>query len=258
MASALRKSFTSEKAKRIYIALAILMVLSFLCNDFVMPWYVNRGGSIEVPIVAGMEYSEAKHLLDSMGMETRRGDVRMDKERKAGLVMNQNPPAGSIVKRNRRIYLTISGGEPLVQVPGIIGRTLRDARFALEREGLRLGAIEYQPSDLFPPNTVIEQKLKPGARVRMDVYVSVIVSEGKTAEKVPVPDLSGKTLAEAEKILAKVGLTTGNITYIPSMDLLPNTVVDQYPRNGELVPHGQVVDLFVVRGGEKKKDVLEN
>ena len=193
-----------------------------------------------------------------MGLEARQGETRVDKDHLAGIVIIQNPAQGSKVKKGRRIYLTISEGEQLVQVPNIRGRTLRDASFVLEREGLKLGAVEYQSSEESPPNTVIEQKVAPGTKVKRDIYVSVVISQGKTDRKVSVPDLRGKTLTEAGKILANNGLKLGNITYIPSTELLPNTVVDQFPRVSELVAFGQAIDLFVVQGGEKKKNILEN
>ncbi len=217
-----------------------------------MPWYTASGGIITVPPVVGMKIDDAMKLLDSLGFEPRKGDVRMDRENPTGIVIIQNPLAKAIVKKGRRVYLTISGGEIMVSVPNLKGRTLRDARFMLEREGLKLGAIEYQPSDDYPENTVVEQNIYAGAKVKRDIYVSVVISQGSFAEKISVPDVTGKTLFEVGKILLNIGLNSGNITYVPSPDMLPNTVVDQYPRSGEMVVRGQSIDLIVVQGGEKK------
>jgi serine/threonine-protein kinase len=244
-------------AKKIYLAFALFLLLFVVCNDLVIPWYVNQGGVVKVPSVTGKSYEEAERILDSVGLEARKGDVRPDRSHKAGHVIIQNPLPEHEVKSGRRVYLTISGGEQEVQVPGIKGRTLRDARFALEREGLKLGAVEYQPSDQFPANTIIEQKVAAGARVKRESYVSVVVSQGATSQTVTVPDLSGQTLTAAEAILAASGLRRGNVSYAPSSDLLPNTVLEQFPRKGEVVAKDQPVDLVVVQGGEKKKDVFE-
>jgi serine/threonine-protein kinase len=173
-------------------------------------------------------------------------------------VILQNPSDGAKVKRGRRIYLAISGGELLAVVPNLKGRTLRDAKFSLEREGLRLGTIEYQSSEEYPPNTIIDQLTATGARVKKETYVSVIVSQGVVTEKIPVPDLYGKTLADAQKLLTAGYLKLGNITYVPSPDLLPNTIIQQFPHAGELVQSGQAVDLIIVQAGDKKKELFEN
>jgi serine/threonine-protein kinase len=257
MARQWKKYLTSKTAKKVYLALALILVLFVVCNDLVIPWYVNQGGIVKVPAVTGKTFEEAVRILDSVGLEPRKGDVRSDRSHKAGLVIIQNPLPEHEVKRGRRVYLTISGGEQQVVVPNIKGRTLRDARFALEREGLQLGAVEYQPSDQFPVNTIVEQKTAAGAMVKRDTYVSIVVSQGATNQMVSVPDLEGKTLTDAEALLLGAGLKRGNITYAPSADLLPNTVLEQFPRKGELVAKDQPVDLVVVQGGEKKKDAFE-
>jgi beta-lactam-binding protein with PASTA domain len=253
-----KKIFSSPISRRVYLFLALLLVLFFLCNDFIIPWYVNQGGIVEVPSMVGLEFSAAKNILDSLHLEGRKADVRMDNEHPAGVVIIQNPAAGEKVKRGRRIYLTVSGGELDVNVPDIKGRTVRDTKFVLEREGLLMGTMEYQPSDSFPQNTIIEQHPSPGTKTKRESYVSVIVSQGSVFQKVAVPDLAGKTFKEANSILFQSGLKVGNITYLPSADLLPNTIIEQYPRAGEMVINGQAIDLFIVQGGEQKKEILEN
>lgn len=248
----------STTAKKIYLALAFLLVLFFVCNDMLIPWYVKGRGVVEVPSVSGLPYDQAEKLLDSIGLSPRKGDVRLDRNLPEGIVIIQNPLSGSIVKHGRRVYLTVSGGEVAVAVPNLKGRTIRDAKFALEREGLKLGAIEYRPSDDLPQSTIIAQDVAPGQQVKRDRYVSVVVSQGRISEKLPVPDLNGKTFTEAQKLLTALGLKLGNVTLVPSPELLPNTIVQQFPLAGEFVDHGQAIDLFVVQGGEKPKESLEN
>jgi len=253
-----RKALASSLAKKIYLALLSLFLIFIAGNSFLLPWYVNSGGSVTVPQVVGTDLERATAVLDSIGLEPRKADVRLDREHPVGVVVVQNPLPGDVVKRGRRVYLTVSGGEVPVLVPSIKGRTTRDARFALEREGLKMGTIAYAPSDEFPANTVIDQTPGPGAKMKRDGYVAVTVSQGALSQKVAVPDLSGKTLTEATTALTNAGLRVGNISYLPSSDLLPNTVIEHYPRAGELVANGQLIDLFVVQGGEKQKDTLEN
>ena len=252
-----KKFVTSRNARIAYLAMALFMVVFVVCNDLLMPWYVNQRGIRCVPSVVGLQFDEAVQKLTAVGLEGRKGDVRMDRDHPAGVVIAQNPIANDTVKAGRRVYLVVSGGEIQVSVPNVRGRTVRDARFALEHEGLKLGGIEYEPSEEFPMGTVVEQHPGPGSRVKRDMYVSVVVSQGSSSEKVAVPDVTGKMLADAESILAAAGLRPGNVTYVPSLDLLPNTVIDQFPRVGEMIQNGKAVDLIVVQGGPKRKETLE-
>ena len=257
MPSSSKNILNSPISRRIYLFLALLLVLFFVCNDFLIPWYVNHGGVIQVPSVVGLDLAAATHILDSLRLEPKKSDVRLDNEHAEGVVIIQNPAAGENVKQGRRIYLTVSGGESYVSVPNIKGRTVRDTKFVLERQGLLMGTMEYQPSDSFPQNTIIDQHPSQGAKVKRESYVSVVVSQGSVYQKVAVPDVTGKTFKEASALLAQSGLKVGNITYLPSPDLLPNTIIEQYPRSGEMVVSGQAIDLFIVQGGEQKKEILE-
>jgi len=66
--------------------------------------------------------------------------------------------------------------------------------------------------------------------------VGITVSTGPVEEgEITVPDLIGKSLTEAQKLLADSALTVGKINYQPSFSLLPNTILDQYPSKGNKV-----------------------
>jgi len=59
-------------------------------------------------------------------------------------VIDQQPEAGSLVKENRKIYLTLNpSGYRKVAVPSIIRRTLRQAKPTLEALGFKVGKITY-------------------------------------------------------------------------------------------------------------------
>jgi serine/threonine-protein kinase len=141
-----------------------------------------------------------------------------------------------------------------VFVPQLGGRSPRDAKFALERYGLRLGAINYASSDLYPQNTIMNQSAAPGKELAKGSAVDIVVSKGRAVDQTTVPDLIGRSVSEAERMLSDVGLKRGNITYQASTNLLPNTVVDQFPRAGDSLVRGAGVDLFVVREASSKEE----
>jgi len=245
----------SRRSKKLLAVIGGLVALFVLLNYIVMPMYVNHGSRLTVPHVVGLTLIDAKKSLDSLRFQPVEADVRPDPTHAAGTVVFQNPLPGAIVKEGRRVYLTVSGGEEMVSVPLLRGRSLRDAKFSLERFGLQLGAAVYANSEMFPENTIIDQSVRADTKVPKGTKVSITVSQGKMTEATTVPQLAGKTLGEAEKILAGAGLRVGNVTYQQSFDLLPNTVVDQFPRVGEPIQLGQKVDLFVVQVGKPTEEI---
>jgi serine/threonine-protein kinase len=250
--------FTSKTANTVYIAFAAMILLFFFLNNLIMPWIVNRGGTLEVPDVEGLSYENAWRQLDSLGFDPRQGDIRPDPRRSAGQVITQNPPAGSFVKYGRRVYLTVSGGEPMVVVPDLKGRSLREAKFSLTRNGLNLGEVEYQTSAEFPENTTMAQSMAAGSSVKKGSSIQVTMSLGDGTGKVTVPELVGKSVQESQKLLAQKGLKVGNITYQINPELVPNTILTQFPHPGDQVAMGQAIDIFVVQpGGKKLQEIKE-
>jgi len=234
-----------------------LVGLFILLNYVILPLYVNHGSRLSVPSVVGLSLDRARAVLDSVSLLGVEGDTRPDPELPAGVVVSQNPPATSVVKEGRRVYLTISGGEVQVFVPLLRGRSMREARFTLERHGLRLGEITYVPSQEFPENTIVDQSATADAKIAKGSRVSITVSSGNAAAETTVPVVTGKSMGEAEKLLTTAGLRKGHVTYQPSFDLVPNTVVDQFPRAGEPAKRGASVDLFVVTPGRPSEEIQQ-
>ena len=235
-----------------------LVALVLFLDNIVLPWYVNHEGTLPVPDFVGMQEANAIRILDSLGLEPRPGEVRQDKDYPEGYVVAQNPMPHQVVKPNRRVYLTISGGEQLAVVPELKGRSLRDTKFALDRAGLKLGGVARVISKEFPEGTIVSQDLGVGAKVKRGSYIGVTQSTGQSMDSLLVPSVIGKTLSEAQKILAQKGFKVGNITYQPNADLLPNTVIDQLPRMNDVVSFGKPIDLFVAQTPEKKGVVREH
>ncbi len=252
----LRKLLLRSKAtRRLLGILGILLAIFVLFNYVLLPMYVNHGSRHTVPRLVGLSFEEAKSALDTARLVAVQGETRPDPTYPEGIVTAQNPLPGAIVKEGRRVYLSVSGGEVMVSVPLLRGKSARDARFALERNGLRLGGVTYDYSESFPENTIIDQSLRADVRVGRGTVVSVTVSKGRTEQEITIPSLIGKTLTEAQKILEGAGMRVGIVTSQPSFDLLPNTIVDQFPRPGEMAKVGTEIDLFVVKVGKPTDEI---
>jgi serine/threonine-protein kinase len=251
------RKITKTDLKRGLIVAAVAIVLFFVMDDIVMPLYTAQGHTTSVPSVIGMTVQEAKDAIRKAGLEAKEAETRPDKNFPVGTVAFQNPPPDAVVKYGRGVYLSISGGEILTVVPTLRGKSLREATFTLERVGLRIGEVRYEPSDEIFMNTIISQSIEPERKVRSGSSIGVVVSQGKPGEKRAVPNVTQKSLEEAKKLLLQAGFQVGAVSYQISLELLPNTVIDQYPRPAEMALYGQAVDLFVAQKGDKPT-ALEN
>jgi beta-lactam-binding protein with PASTA domain len=238
--------------KKLLIALGGLFTAFLLMNFIVMPWYVRHDTLVKVPSVVGLNFEDAKKQLDEAGLEGLQGDIRYDPTKPIGTVVEQNPLADQTVKDGRRIYLVISGGEQLYDVPNLVGRTLREAKFMLDQRNLEVQEVEYKPSSQYPSGIVLSQIESAGSKVKKGTVIGVVVSTGMDAGDIKVPDLTGKNIEEVKKLLEANKLSLGKINYQPSTNVPLNSVIDQYPKANTMAKENQKVDLFINRESKKK------
>ncbi len=224
----------------------VLFVILLIFDKLIMPSYVFAP-ELTVPDMVNMHKDDAVALLKSMNLQPIEEGPRYDGNFEKDHVIFQKPRAGSLVKENRRVYLFISGGEPLVKMPNLVGKTIRDAKITIERLGLVLSEIQDEKSE-FPPDLIIEQSIPEGENISKGEEIVLKRSIGPNVAMTRVPDLLGLTLSEAENRLRRYSLKIGKITYLPSQNLLPNTIRDQYPAPDELVSYGDSVNVFVAKG----------
>lgn len=234
--------------KKLLIALGVLIILILLVDNIFLPWYVSSSEAV-VPDVVGLNEDEAITMIEDAGFDALIADTSYGVNLAEGKIFLQKPEAGKVVKEGRTIYLFLSGGVQNVYVPLLKGKNLIDAKFALERIGLKLGEVEEIASN-YPKSMIFDQQFAEGTILKKGETVKVYVSAGRIEGTIVVPDLIGKSLMEARSVLADSTLKLGKINYQISTTLLPNTILDQYPAPGNKLNPGEVVDLFVTKQGQ--------
>ncbi len=248
------KDFIKKPAvKKLLFVLAGFFLFGMIMNYAIMPWYVSSP-EIKVPKVLGMSLSEAMRTIEDNHLTAEVSDTVLDSRYPKNSVVSQRPFGNAIVKKGRTIYLIISGGTQTTSVPLLMGKSLVDAKLMLDRASLRIGDVSYVASTT-PKDIIVSQEYASGTSVGRNTTVRVSISLGAVEGTIEVPDLIGKSKTEAEQVLKGLELTVGKISYLPTFkDLLPNTVVDQYPAAGAKVNPNNSVDLFISKFTETKED----
>jgi len=225
--------------------LAFLIISVVLFDKVLMPWFVDAE-EVELPDFVGLHKSEALATLSNLKLSYREIGPRYDANFDVDHIIYQRPAAGTKVKENRRIYLHISGGDPLIKMPSLINKTLRDAKVTLERRGLFIRDVEQIKSE-FPANYVVEQEFVEGTNLAKGDSVDIKVSIGPRVGMVRTPNIIGKSLSESERILRRNNLKLGIIKYRPTPSILTNTVIEQLPSEDFLLSVGDSVDVTVAK-----------
>ena len=223
----------------------MLVILAVLMNLVIMPLYTMHNHEKELPDVTEKTYEDAVNLLQDDGLRVIREPDKFDITYPAGVVIQQNPLPYSKVKKGRRIYLTVSAGERLIQIPKIVGLSERDASFKLRTIGLHLGEIGYEYDSYYPNGVVCKQSAAQDSMVTEGENIDIVISLGRLPSEFEVPDVVGISLAEAKQRLGKAGLSAGTITYQPQPNIIPDTVIRQSIEVGTKLDERKPVNLVV-------------
>jgi serine/threonine-protein kinase len=200
-----------------------------------------------VPAVVGMSQEEAVDTLETAGYEVQSKGA-YDGEVAEGVVISQDPPGGTVAEPGTRVTIVVSQGRsPEVAVPDVVGQREADAAEALESAGLEpVPSPAY--SDTVPAGTVMSQDPAAGATVPEGTAVIISVSQGRApAETATVPDVVGKTEAEAVDILEDAGYEVA-VARTFSETVAKDVVGAQAPVGGNVTAPGITVGLLVSDG----------
>ncbi|MFJ9886652.1 Stk1 family PASTA domain-containing Ser/Thr kinase [Streptomyces sp. NPDC091287] len=139
----------------------------------------------------------------------------------------------------------INSGQ-FTQVPSLLGQTQQTAEKRLSDEGLGLKGVERVFSDTVERGSVVNSDPASGDRIRGNGSVKLVVSRGP--EIVRVPDVVGRSLADARRSLKKVGLVPGMVTREFSEDVARGEVIRTDPRAGTDRNPDTAVALVVSKG----------
>ncbi|MFD7868348.1 Stk1 family PASTA domain-containing Ser/Thr kinase [Streptomyces sp. NPDC059783] len=139
----------------------------------------------------------------------------------------------------------INSGQ-FTRVPALLGQTQKAAEGRLSDAGLDVKEVRRAYSDTVDRGTVIGSDPKPGAKIRRNNSVTLVVSRGP--EIVTVPDVTGVELAEARRQLKKRGLVPGMVTKEFSEDAAADEVLRTDPAGGAERHPDSAVAIVVSKG----------
>lgn len=198
----------------------------------------------KVPNVVGVSFDDASAALNKAGFHAVQGETRFHRSVAEGIVLQQDPPAGSTQKRGSDITLAVSGGQKSAVVPDVAGLSQQQARLMIENAGFQFGSISQQVGDQ-PRGAVIGSNPPAGQSIPLPAVVAITISNGPAS--LQVPDLTGRTVADARSTLEQLGLHLGDVSRDTSSFQPENTVLGQTPPAGQMIGAGGRVNLRISR-----------
>lgn len=240
----------------IVFVLALVLVLQLL-----LALFTRHNKELTVPDFTALDMRTVERVAKNLHLRVEVADSVFVKHLPLGVVFSQNPMAGSRVKKNRRVFITINSTVPrMVSVPSVIGYSLRQASAELTACGLSVGKLSYVED--IATNNVLRQQyngkdIPAGRKVETESKIDLVLGLDDEDNYTDVPNVKGFTFPVASSNIIESSLNVGKVRYDDSVknyaDSLHAVVYGQSPAAASQVGMGRNVDIYLTVNPDKVK-----
>ena len=251
---------------RIVVAVIIAIIVIYLIGSFFDIFHFGPGNknnkkddtqitqeekeTVVMIDLKGKTLSEAEKDLKELGLKVTEAGTEVSDTYEKGEIIAQDVSEGETVKAGTTIKVTVSAGTEEenakeVDVPDVTGKTSDAAMATLDDKNLTVSR-EFEFSNDVPAGQVIRQDPKSGSTVKEGTKVTIYVSQG--SESVKVPDVRGKSEADAKAALSEFAVTT---TTEHSDSVASGNVISQSIDAGQYADKGAAITIVISSGPEK-------
>ncbi|MEU6550619.1 Stk1 family PASTA domain-containing Ser/Thr kinase [Streptomyces sp. NPDC046915] len=195
------------------VAGILVLVGAILIGKWAFPGNNSGDETLKAPNFVDHTEADAKNMATNV-------DLKVTVTRKAcgkpaKTVCSQNPTAGTDVKKNDTVALTVSTGTPKVTVPSVIGLSQDEATSKLQSDDYKFVVKTETRVSTEDPGSVLDQDPIGGKQVQKGSTITITVA--KAEAKATVPDVTGKSCDEAKAQMTANNLV-GNCTDVETDD----------------------------------------
>ena len=211
-------------------------------------WYalVGPGSRVVVPSIVGGTYDDAVTALTPLGLTTV-VEKRFDESVASGEIIESTPGGGGRISAGGAVKLIISKGPERYTIPAVAGLTPEAAAAAIKKFPLIAGDTTQAFNSDVPQGYVITSIPAPGAQVKRNSTVSLVVSKG--VETVALTSYVGKVSEQALNELTGLGFVVNSV-YAFDENVLSGVVISQKPSGTDPAPKGSKITLVVSKGSQ--------
>jgi serine/threonine-protein kinase len=207
--------------------------------------YISSGPQRQdLPDLTGKTEDEAKKILNDLGFTDVKTAEIPSSNQLRGKVAGLSPQSGTSQSVNTTVTIQIGTGPRQVSVPTLTGQTSDEATQTLQNARLRIQTRQADSDQ--PAGTVLSSSPTAGTQVDENSIVTVTVSRGNQFR---MPDLTGKTVQQAQDTLAAAGWRSTTLNQVPRNVGLGSPdagrVISQTPPTNSLVNDDQAIEVIV-------------
>jgi len=240
------------------LAVGIFFLVGIVYFYAYLPSSTNHGESITVPNIEGMHINELEEFLVDRNLRYEVNDSSYSDKFAPLTVLKQYPAAGTKVKENRNIFISVNRiTPPTVPMPDLVDGSLVNAEAVLRGNELKRGRVTFVSGPFL--NLVKEMKYKgqnilAGTRVPKGSVIDLMIEDGGSSV-IRSPDVIGYTLEDAKIPIFGSNLYLGEIHVVgDTLNNGPIVILKQVPEPNQKMRAGDEIELWVGKEGAEISD----
>lgn len=230
------------------ITISLLVFLNlFFFGAVLISQVVLKGESVTVPEITGKTMAEARSDLIKKDLTLSSRGTEFSDTVDKGLIINQDPPAGTPLRVTGAVKVVFSSGSRSVKVPDLIGKSLETCMSALHDSGLIRGYIAQIHTKRYPAGRVLAQKPDADAAADRNAPVNLLVSQGGQEDWFIMPDVTSKKATALIGQLKTSGFQVADVHYVYYPGVPSGVIVGQDPPSGYRIQKRSRISLEVSR-----------
>ena len=157
--------------------------------------------TVTVPELKGETYEAAEKELKDLGLYPTKVEESSGLV-KTGKVIRTEPGKETVIEPGALVQVFVSTGKTKVAIPDVSGLPLEEAKTTITDAGFKVGLVTESTSPTVAAGAVISTNPVLGTMRFQGAKVDISVSNGK----IDIPDVRGKSVAEASNLLGDLNL----------------------------------------------------
>jgi len=175
--------FSLAFIRQMILSLLILILFVYLML-LALKEITHHNEMLEVPNLEGISIIELEEIIKAKSLRFEIIDSsKFNSKFKPLSVIEHLPSVGQLVKKNRKIYVTLNpSGYRKISVPNVVQITRRNAEVKLKSVGFSIGDISYENNigrDMVLEIRYQGEPLEPGTLLQKTSKIDLVLGNGK-------------------------------------------------------------------------------
>jgi serine/threonine-protein kinase len=230
---------------RLFLLFTVLVAVALLSAITTIRLTIH-GRQENMPRLVGVSLESAQRITSALGLELKVEDKIYSAQYPADQIAQQMPPSGTPLKMGQHVHVLVSLGPPQVNVPNLVGDSVRAARINAIQRGLTVGEVAVLPW-AGDPDTVVAQDPPPAAAEVRTPTVNLLISGGEDQPAYLCPKFIGQPIADVRRIVEKNGFKIGQVSQVPMSGGSTGSILTQSPLPGSKIGPDAVFSFQVIQ-----------